>query len=359
MKYRIFVVFTLIPIIFSYSQTAEEYYKKAIELNKNRNNKDLKEIINLLQKSVINDDNFIEAHFQLAETFMDWDLKKSKTKEAKKHYDKCITLLEKGTSLRNIDSLTERTIYRRVAFAYCSIYNLNTDDNEEFYEKAIQLYKNALELPYNSDEPQDLFFPDLDSDEEIKKAIAQCYEDLARIEKFNKHYISAIGHLYDAKYLYEEVKYYDFIFEKINKELAINNLLYQNDKWQVFTTESDTRLAPKMRFQKELIGANNFLYFYNQESLEKLPNNIIRVWLLSANLTPKENLNNSDEYEEKILAEFDVKNKKYRYLKYLSYNKNNVVLNDYSDENSKWDYIAPDTIYEEIVNYFNKKNKNK
>lgn len=359
MKYRILIQFTLIPILFSYSQTAEEFYVRAMEFKKNGNNKDLKKIINLLQKSVTVDDNFIEAHFQLAETFMDWELKKSKTIEAKKHYDKCINLLEKGIRLRSIDGLTERSIYRSVAFAYCNFYNLNVDDKEEYYEKAIQLYKKALEFPYYSTEPQDLFFPDFDSDKEIKKAIAQCYEDLARIEKFNKHYISAMGHLYDAKYLYEEIKYYDFIFEKINKEIAINNLLYQNDNWEVFTTESYTKLAPKMYYQKELIGANNFLYFYNQESIEKLPNNIIRVWLLSANLTPKENLNNKDEYKKKILAEFDVKNKKYRHLKYLSYNKNNIVLNDYSDENSKWDFIAPDTIYEKVVNYFNKKSKNK
>lgn len=352
MKFIVLLVIILLPILYSYPQTAEEYYARAMELNKKENDNNLNEIIHLLQKSIDIDDNFVEAHFKLAETYMDWELKKYKTKEAKRQYDKCINLLETGIHLRKIDSLTKRTIYRNVAFAYDNTFNLNKDDKEEYYEKAIQYYKKALELPYYSNKPKDLYFPDLDSDEEINKALASCYKDIARIEKVNKNYISAMGHLYDAKYLYEKVKYYDFMLENINKEIAINNLLYQNNNWQVFTTENYEKLVPTMHYQEELIGANNFLYFYNQESMEKISSTIIRVWLLAANLTSRDSLNETDVYGEKILAEFDLKNKKYRHLKYLSYNKNNIVLNDYSTEDSKWDFIAPDTIYEEIVKYF-------
>lgn len=156
------------------------------------------------------------------------------------------------------------------------------------------------------------------------------------------------------KKIYQEINYYDFIYEHIDREIAINNVAYQNKNWQLFNLDSSTKLIPAMRYIKELIGANNFLYLYNQSSIEKISNNIIRVWLLSANLKNKDSLSKNDEYENKILAEFDLKSKKCRQLKYISYNKDAEVLNDYSSEESKWDYIAPDTIYEEIVIYFNK-----
>lgn len=201
MKLITLVFLFFLSFIDSYSQSSESIYLKAIEAKNNQNSNELNTTINLLEKSITIDDNFIEAHFQLAESFMDWELKKSRLKEAKYHYDKAINLLELGIKLKGIDSLTERTIYRNVAFAYDNIYNLNINDSRDYYEKSIELYYKALEYPYNQrdlDNPSSIDF-DSDSEFEIKKAIAECYESLARIDKYEKHYIAAISHLYDAK----------------------------------------------------------------------------------------------------------------------------------------------------------------
>ncbi|MGE5400174.1 MAG: hypothetical protein ACM3S2_07210, partial [Ignavibacteriales bacterium] len=55
--------------------------------------------------------------------------------------------------------------------------------------------------------------------------------------------------------------------------------------------------------------------------------------------------------EGKTLAEFDLKNKKCKVIKLITYTKNNEVLNNETYEESKWDYVIPDSIYDSILNY--------
>lgn len=94
------------------------------------------------------------------------------------------------------------------------------------------------------------------------------------------------------------------------------------------------------------------MYFYNLESLEKFAKDKIRVWLLSVNLTDPASMKPYDVAEEKILTEFDINNKKIRQLKYIAYNNKNSVINEYTSEDSRWDYITPDSIYDSMIKYF-------
>lgn len=348
MKRIIVFIFTLLNLSDLFSQTAEEFYSKALD-EQNANTK-----ISLFQKALKLDNKFIEPNFRLAEYYDHKDIVSSKedSEKAKKYYQRCIDLLTEGISLKGIDTkLRERTFYRELASTYLIFAPSKEryDKNDiKFYIKSIEYYEKALEHPYDSTSYYGLG-PDFESDFEITSSIADQYRNIARIEKFNKDYYSAMDHLNIARQLYQSIKYYDFIYEMIDHDLDINYLLLRKSNWQVLYNYESLQPGYHMR---ELISTNNYLYFYNMENIEKLENNTLRVWLLRAKLGKKEEINKDDIAEQKTLIEFDLKNKKYRELKYIFYNIEEVVLNDYTPEESKWDFIAPDTLYEDIIKYF-------
>lgn len=206
--YILLLLFVLSPNIYTQTLTAEKLYLDAIELIQkivpaNSKESDYKNAIEKLKQVINLDTEFIEAYFRIGKIYSSMTFGISNNSHhynanSKLYYDKCIELIKSGFKLRNLDDLTERIIYREIAFSYNDVFMFNKDCNKEYFLYAIELYELSLSMPYKENDSIPSLIPDFYSDSELSKSIASCYIDLASIEKFEKNYSSAINYLYSA-----------------------------------------------------------------------------------------------------------------------------------------------------------------
>jgi len=355
----VFFIFNLL-----YSQTSIDLFKKASEISDwhDVNGKFTfdesapQKRINLLKKCIELEKNFIEAHLFLGKEYgirinnNSYDGKKSKY-----HFDECLRLLKSGAEIKGIEFYTKRTIYADIAWYYPS------ENSSDKYLKKIDLYKEAMEYPY--EKKQDRYADDVFlscSDESIKKRISQYYRDLAGLSKCENDLSTSVWYLETAYRLAVEIDD-DYWINQFKQDIRTLNVLVFNENWTSFiisfgcNSNDVIGATPPIN---ELVSSTGFMYLYNPKSIEHITKETIRVWLLLVNINEPKSV---EIQQKKTLVEFDNKRNRYRTLSHITYNSSNETLNNYSNENSDWEYIVPDSIYEEIMKYLfsTKKNKKK
>lgn len=87
------------------------------------------------------------------------------------------------------------------------------------------------------------------------------------------------------------------------------------------------------------------IWFYDAESIIRLPKNIVRVWvkMTYTDKVPKGPGIKYQEYRSLSLHELDCQEKKVRILSYCTFYEDGTVrVQEYDD--TKWSYIIPDTV---------------
>ena len=226
--------------------------------------------------------------------------------------------------------LDERYILFKVAYFYQYPLDLKTD--------AIYYYEFAKKYKYSKPDS----FSTVDySDKVIDRQIGDCYVIVALKEAEYNDYHSAIYNYIKAKEFFDSAQS-DLKVKECNESINILNIFQLYPDWGIFR---ETLLF----YGAYLRSRDDFIFLYDKKSLTNISKNIVRLWIMSISIKDKSSYSYSTKYEDKAFVEFDLKNKKSKLLKYISYDKSNNILENYQPDNSKWEYIAPETIYESIV----------
>jgi tetratricopeptide (TPR) repeat protein len=374
-----FTKFILFIIIFSYQffycQDAKSFYNSGLNLFYQSNPNSALKALKYFQKAIEKDSSFIEAYFYIGSLYSEPDKIIQNKSKAKGYFKKVIKLLDKGKLLWDND-ISEREIYRDIASNYQ--YELNSPEEVNNYTSAIDLYEKSLTIPFES-KKWDIY---LDNSNYIEDNIALCYESLGDLSKRKINIDDAINYYNEA--INEYQKEYQ-LFGNYNDNIQIFNIPIDSLKAWNNNSMKYAREINKIREQinairnkinilnafqdaigwkvitignskenNELISSDNIIYFYDPQTVEHINKNILRVWIKHLKLG-KDTLSDNDEYEGRIYYEIDIRNKKLRVLSYATYDKNIKIIISNSPEEPKWDFIIPDTIADDIMNYFKNK----
>ncbi len=317
----------------NYDPIAIEYLNKAKILLEIESSDDKSEqILYYLNIAIKNDSNLVEAYYLAGEQYFNmFDLK-----GALPFFNKIETFIDKS----NKDVIDEKS-NREILIWMAGLFRF--DLKKENYLKAIELFKKALYQPLPANYS---YFLNLE-DDDISRHISLTYRWLAnqityenRNDYFeaNEYYRAALDFYnnlsHKTKMLYEWYK-----LEVINdKNLA--KALWENSEWEPFYRN------PKRKKGKP-VNANNILFLYHPKTMTK-KNNIIRIWINEVNLQEPNYRNMGDNDYLKSLFEFDLKDNRYRVLQSISY-LNNTVISDNNYPNAEWQFVAPETIAETMV----------
>jgi tetratricopeptide (TPR) repeat protein len=300
----------------------------------------LKKAVERLEKAIEFDQSFAEAYYLIGNVY-DSRFNLNDIGKAKKYYGKVVNFIDESRS--NVcDSISNREILVEIA----DFYRLQEEDIETNSLKAVENYKKALVEPL----PKIIPSLTLIKDDDINFSISSTYHQVANYLVLTEdNYFGAIEYFDLALEFYDKKSYSSDISSwmrgDIVKDKKVGLEIRKNRDWKPFMNFEYKSIIYR---KGKPLTSEDFLFMYHPKTMTKEKNNIVRTWIKEVNLMDIEKRGNKYFDYSKSLYEFDLKNNKYRVFQYTSYLDNNV-MDDENYPNAEWEYIAPESIAEGMV----------